>query len=354
MKPKNNIILFDQDTQIYRQEIYHYFREKFKIIGYNLVVIYDRKLCKIDSEDPLFIGIQYSFISFYKAIQEYRSSIVISFVWLRYRFSLPILLLNRVRGVKSIVWSHGINLQNQHQRLKNIGYYLRQYLANALIIYTPNQSKYIRANHSKLFIAYNTLNFYSFPEILFSKEDLKSKYNLAGKNIILSVARFDMNNRKVDHLIELSDLIDKSFHIFVIGPGLTKKQILQIESRKNIRYLGPIYNEKTICEYYKMSDIFVMPGAIGLALNQAFFFGTPVILESVPQGPEAYYLTDGYNGLYYEKGDVQDLNKKVNNLMSSENNYLWYSENAEKDILNKGSMEKMLDGFMGAIQYVSK
>ncbi len=351
---KKNIILFDQDTQIYRQKIYYHFREKFKSIDYNLVIIYDRELCSINSEDSLFVGIKYSFTSLYKTIQKYRSNIIISFVWLRYKFILPILLLNRIRGVKSIVWSHGINLQKKDQPLKNILYYLRQYLANALIIYTPNQSRYIRTNHSKLFIAYNTLNFYSFPEILLSKEDLKSKYNLAGNNVILTVARFDMNNRKVDHLIELSDLIEKSFHILIIGPGLTKEQILQIESRKNIKYLGPIYDEKIICEYYKMSDIFVMPGAIGLALNQAFYFGTPVILESVPQGPEAYYLSDGNNGLYYKKGDVLDLNKKIRKLMSSTKNYLRYSENAEKDILNKGSIEKMLDGFMDAIKYVSR
>jgi len=36
--------------------------------------------------------------------------------------------------------------------------------------------------------------------------------------------------------------------------------------------LGPIYDNKIINEYYKLSDIFFMPGMIGLAINHAFYF----------------------------------------------------------------------------------
>ena len=141
-----NLLLFDQDTQHYRQSIYRFFKKKLNKLGYNLVVFYDKKLNSISSDDKLFIGIDYTYNEFRKQIRFYKAPIIIQFVWLRYKFLLPLMAVNRLYGVKTILWSHGINLQNKKQKIKNIFYYLRQFLANALIIYSKNEIQYIKAN----------------------------------------------------------------------------------------------------------------------------------------------------------------------------------------------------------------
>jgi glycosyltransferase involved in cell wall biosynthesis len=345
-----NIILFDQDTQNYRQSIYQYFKSELLKHGYNLIVVYDKKLNQLPDGSGLFIGIDYSLKSFQKIVFKHRAKIVISFVWLRYKFILPFLLLCRTRGVKTIVWSHGINLQKKQQLFKNMFYYVRQYLADSLIIYSNDQTAFIIAHHRKLFIANNTLHFNSLPSIHKSKLDLKKKYNLHNQIVLLSVGRFDQNNRKIQHLIQVSDLLSDKYIIIIIGSGLTESQSKQIDSKINMRYIGKIYDELTVCEYYKLSDLFLMPGAIGLSLNQAFYYGSPVVIENVDHGPEVYYLKEGRNGLKYRSSDYIDLKDKIYEIIN--NDYDNYSKCATETILSEGNIQKMLNGFKGALKYV--
>lgn len=353
MLQNRNLILFDQDVQLYRQSIYRYFHQEFRKWGYNIIVVYDKNKNEIDPRDGLFIGIDYSFFNFVNIIKKYNCKTVIQFVWLKYLFSLPIIIYNRLNGVKTIVWSHGINLQNIHQPIKNILYYLRQYLASALIIYSPMQKQYIKASHKKLFIANNTLHFAALPAVTITKEILKSKYDLENRKVLLSVGRFDTNNRKVKQLIELAPTLEDDYEIIIIGSGVDEDEISQMKTMSNITYLGPIYDDKTICEYYKLSDLFIMPGAIGLAVNQAFYYGTPVVVEDVPQGPESYYLKNQMNGLYYDEGNIQDLKNRIDTIMKSEDIYQKYSNNAKNVIQKQGSINIMLKGFEEAIKYVN-
>ena len=116
-------------------------------------------------------------------------------------------------------------------------------------------------------------------------------------------------------------------------------------------YLGEIYDPKIICEYYKLADVFVMPGSIGLAINHSFYYGIPVVVENVEQNPEAYYLKVGENGFYYNKGDSQDLYKKILFILESDNHNK-FSNCARKTIMEEASIENMFMGFLNAVKYV--
>lgn len=347
-----NIILFDQDTLFYRQSIYYYFRKKFKDNGYNLTVVYDIKLNNIRDTSGLFIGIDYSYRSFRKIIKNYNCKIIIQFVWLRYKFIIPFMLINRMKGIKTIVWSHGINLQRKKQIFKNRLYYIRQMLANALIIYNIEQIKYIKVSREKVFVANNTLNFYDFPNIKYTKEELKEKYGFVSQKILITISRMNTNNRKVEHLIELAKIMDPTFTIIIIGPGISEKQVQEISKNIKIRYLGIIYDQKIICEYYKMADLFVMPGAIGLSINQAFYFGVPVVVEENNESPEVTYLKNGENGFYYEKDNIDDLYYKIKFILNS-SNYNAFSMCAKNTIMKEASVEKMFLGFIKSVRYVN-
>lgn len=345
------LILFDQDTQHYRQSIYRYFAKVFAAQGYNLKVVYDKNLNSIDCKNDLFIGADYSLLPLIRVINKFKCRIIIQFIWMRYKFLLPFMLYNKVTGVKIILWSHGINLQNKNQIIKNILYYTRQYLADALIIYTPDQRKYIKASHKKLFVANNTLNFGAFPNIIDTKEMLKSNAGLSDKKLIISIARFGLNNRKIHHLVELAQKLGENYHIIIVGSGLADKDVKQLNKTKNIENKGSNYDEVTICKLYKMADLFVMPGAIGLAINQALFYETPVIIENTVHGPEEYYLEENYNGLKYQ--DVEDLYLKTKYILDPIN-YKKFKDCTQKTIKLKASIEKMTSGFVRAINYVEK
>jgi glycosyltransferase involved in cell wall biosynthesis len=348
------IILFDQDTQHYRQSIYRNFKDEFLKYGYNLIIVYDKKINTINFDTDFFIGIDYTFNNFKKIVKFYNCKLIIQFVWLRYKFLIPFMIWSKIKAVKIILWSHGINLQNKNQPIKNQLYYLRQRLANALIIYTPEQKKYIKASKKKVFIANNTLDFNSLPKINSTKKELKEQFKLNNQMILLTIGRMNTNNRKVDHLIKLSKIVEKNYKIIIIGPGISPDESKEIERLPNITYLGPIYDQKLVSTYYKMSDLFIMPGAIGLAINQAFYYGLPVIIENVNQGPEAYYLYDNKNGMYYSKDDVVDLNNKIMSICGDDVLHNKFSKRAKDTIKNEASLETMISGFTNAIKYIEK
>jgi glycosyltransferase involved in cell wall biosynthesis len=348
----NNVILFDQDLQHYRVPIYKRFAKIFKDqFDLSLIVIYDLANNTLSEEEHIFKGINYSFANFITEVSLHKPKIIIQFVWLRYKFLIPFMIWSKLKGIKIILWSHGINLQNKKQTLKNQLYFLRQRLSNALVIYTPEQKKYIKTNKQKIFVANNTLDFNSLPEIIETKEELKIRYRIENKKVILCVGRMDTNNRKIGQLIKLASLIDDASIIIIIGPGVKEKDKDKITNLENIVYLGPIFNQKIICEYYKLADLYVMPGAIGLAINQAFYYGTPVIIEDVDHGPEGFYLKQGINGFTYREGDVYNLEEKIDILIDKDN-YKQFCVNAKKTVEKEASFESMTQGFIDAINYL--
>ena len=347
------IILFDQDLQHYRVPIYQEFRNVFREkLNLDLIVFYDLKNNSKDIDKSFIKGINYTFFNLIKEVRNNNTKIIIQFIWLKYLFLFPFMIWMKLKNKKIILWSHGINLQKKNQILKNQLYYLRQKLADSLVIYTPEQKRYIRTNLKKVFVANNTLNFDVFPKVELAKEVLKKKYNLEREIVLLCIGRMDTNNRKTTQLIKLAEQLNGNIRIILIGPGVSKNEKDIINKNSKIDYLGPIYDQKIICEYYKLSDIFVMPGAIGLAINQAFYYKLPVIIEDVDHGPEKYYLKEGVNGFLYKKNDISDFLNKINYLINGKNNYKIMSKNAKETIMNQGSIKNMINGFVEAIEYV--
>jgi len=243
-RSSKTVLLFDAETQHYRQSVYRYFQKEFKKHGYHLKVVYDKKLN--DIREDLFLGIDYSFKNFNITIADNDCCLVILFVWLRYKFLIPFMLHNRIKGAKTIVWSHCINLQKKKNKFKNILYGLRQRLADALIIFSVNEKQYIKVSHKKVFTANNTLNFYDIPMINLTKEELKAKYGILGKKIILSVGRMATNNRKPDYLITgFTQSSPKDCSLVIVGPGLTEDQQERVKKTQNIHYLGPVTTSGT-------------------------------------------------------------------------------------------------------------
>jgi glycosyltransferase involved in cell wall biosynthesis len=348
-----SLLIFDAETQHYRQSIYRYFAEEFEKLGYRLTVIYDKGLNSIEGE--LFHGIDYTMKNFNRVIKENDSQLVILFVWLRYKFLLPFMCLNRIKGIKMITWSHGINLQHKDNLLKNQLYYMRQRLAHALIIFSENERQFIKASHNKLFVANNTLNFNDFPVIKASKQELKEACGFTGKTVVLCVGRMNTNNRKLEYLLEgFEKNAPKDSVLVLVGPGVTEEQETWINRLDNIHYYGTIYNAVRINKIYKMSDLFCMPGAIGLAVNHAFYYGLPVVVEDVEQGPEAIFIQTGKNGFFFRKSDVRDMMDKVGMLCADNRMREQFSEHAQETIRNEASIENMLGGFLEAINYVAQ
>ena len=347
--PKRNIILFDQDLQRYREPIYEKLRIELREVGYDLYVFVDSSNCdesrNIDRD--YIISLKYNLTNFITVVVTYRPSTIIQFVWLRYKFILPFMIFMRLASVPVIVWSHGINLQRRDGFLNRLPYLVRQLLAKALIIYTPNELKYIVFNKARTFIANNTLAFDEIDANVLRRYYKSTPY-VNNKKVILSVARWNVNNRDISDVQNLADMVGDDYLFVIVGSGISSECSKQLQRRANIKLLGPITDSKLMDIWYHVADIFVMPGAIGLAINQSFYHGVPILLKDVPHGPEYYYFEDKVNGRLY--GKDRPIQEELRLIEQDLNRY---SYEAKTTADTKMNLQIMLNGIKNAIKSVS-
>ena len=124
----------------------------------------------------------------------------------------------------------------------------------------------------------------------------------------------------------------------------------------NTRYLGEVHDpeNRQISRIFKMADVCSIPGHVGLGLNQAFFWGLPMVTEQGNQPPEIEYLRDGENGFIVPEDDRRALRDRLLLLLDNDQERRRMSANARRDILTHASIEGMFDGFLSCVLYVAR
>ena len=87
------------------------------------------------------------------------------------------------------------------------------------------------------------------------------------------------------------------FHLVLIGDGPDRSWLQNaIADDPWIHYLG-FKNHEEGALYYKMADVFLLAGTVGLAVVDSFAAGLPLIATQLTtHPPEISYVIDGYNG----------------------------------------------------------
>ena len=156
-----NIVLITNKIFHYRIPVYDFFSDEFKKIGYNFIVLTN----EIQKKNPYEINFQCFIIDFRyslytKKIKEISPCIVILFLHLKDTIFYKLILLLKQKRIPFIYWTHGANLSCPNNKFKNFIFNIIHSLSDAIIIYSPNEKKYIRQKNSKkCFVAKNTINF---------------------------------------------------------------------------------------------------------------------------------------------------------------------------------------------------
>lgn len=106
--------------------------------------------------------------------------------------------------------------------------------------------------------------------------------------------------KKITFLLEAAQEIKKkisNFELLILGAGTSSEEVSAAAAKYPwIHYLGAKYDrEKAL--YMKAAQVFLIPGAVGLAILDSFVFGLPLITtDSRDHGPEIAYLRSQQNG----------------------------------------------------------
>ena len=261
-----------------------------------------------------------------------------------------VLYLAKLINIKVIHWGH--------RRPDPPNVYIKTFLCNilehwpddAIILYAQHLREYVwKRFQSKTFVANNTLDMMSYNPLRRPKEEIKSKYGISTNKNIVCVGRMQTRKRIGDLIKAFRALNMEDVGLILVGPD-SEGILINIED-KNIFKLGPIYGEESL-DLLSASDVYCLPGAIGLSIVDAFYCGLPVVTENVRHGPEITYLKDGINGFIVPKGDIDELVKKLKMLLKDDFMRDKFSQAARSEIMTNGHIERMCEGFLGALQYV--
>jgi glycosyltransferase involved in cell wall biosynthesis len=352
------VLLISNEVMHYRVSVYNDFARRFRDLGYELIVRADRLQAR--NPHPVkfdFRAIPFRFSLYRKEIRALDPSIVILFLHIKDVIFFPLLYWLRLSRRPVLLWTKGANLDAPDSRIRAAAFHHMQTLADGLILYSPNETRFVKPkNRSKITYANNTINYLEFPEITASREEIKKEYGIPFKKTALFVGRMDVGGgrKKVDHAIRVFNTIENpDYGLILVGAGFDERLKGEIRGT-NVVYLGEIYDPGNIeiCKIFKMADLFLIPGHVGLGLNQAFALGLPVITEKGGQPPEIHYLVSGRNGFLVEENDVDDLKAKVVFLLDNDQERARFAENAKRDILANASIEGMFGGFLQNIERV--
>ncbi len=344
------ILLISNYVFHYRQKIYNYFYEEFRKDGYNFEVLaseiqnvnYDLKFNNYQ--------IPFSIFKYIKFIKNNKPDYVILFLHLKNLVMFPIIFYCKIKKIPVIYWNQGINTRTPNAKLKNSLFRLIHNLCDALITYTPDTCKYFNVkNYNKLFVANNTLNLTDIDKSKYNKKDIREKYNIKEKNIILFASRM-LPYKRVDLLIEcFKD--EKDIGVVMVGPGMSNQLLEIINNHSNLYYLNELYGEE-MNEIYSIADIFSTPGHIGLSICEAFFWGLPVILLNNFHAPEIYYMKNGING--YIVKDSEELKEKVRIMFNDTIMKKCMKKNCIETYKNEMRIDYMYKSFIKTIKYCEK
>jgi glycosyltransferase involved in cell wall biosynthesis len=301
-----------------------------------------------------FKEIEFKFKFYRDEIKTIKPDVVLIFLHLKDRIIWPLVHWLKLKKIPVIFWTKGLNLDATDNKLSYMMYQYMHSIFDRLILYSEHEIKYIKEkHHHKISFANNTINFEDFPVINESKEQIKEELSIPFEKVVLSVGRLGMagGRKKINHLIEVfNDIQMKGVGLVIVGSGMIDEW-LQKMNKDNTMYLGEIYDPHhvQISKIFKMADIFSLPGHVGLGLNQAFYWGLPVVTEDGLQPPEIYYLIHGRNGFIVPNNDLIDLKNKILYLLENDDVRQEFSKNARNDILKNASVSNMFMGFKNCV-----
>ncbi len=343
-----NILLLYPDMLFYKISIFNKLSAYLEKRGYKLIIWY-RKIFDPNNECT-FSCIQNSSMTlknYGRVLKENKIEAVINILFKSdpgYFFFLASLIKTRILRIPLIYYGHGIDMQKD-QWWRNILYNLMYYLYDGIILYTPaEKSKIWNRFRHKITCANNTLDIDN-TNIQENKEQIKIRYNISSPKIILTTGR--LHSRKKIEI--LSDIFIQNYKNspdvgwVLVGPDLSDEVKKEIRGIKNVHFLGPVYDKTKMAEIFSIADLYCVPGALGLGIVEALYWGLPVLTMDVNHGPEAYYLRNDQNALIAR--NKQELQQMIHDILFDDEKRILFSGNARKVFFEEATLDKMFEGF---------
>jgi glycosyltransferase involved in cell wall biosynthesis len=98
-------------------------------------------------------------------------------------------------------------------------------------------------------------------------------------------------------------------HLLVVGAGLSlPSYVARSADLERVHFLGEIHDEDELAVIFAASDLVLIPGAVGLAVNHALAYGLPLVTaRGQAHGPEVAIAEHGQNAWFVQTCTADDI-----------------------------------------------
>lgn len=278
-------------------------------------------------------------------------------------YKIIVIILSRFFNCKILLRGESNLLKNNHIIFYIITrrfffYFLNYFVAAYMAIGTKNREFYENfIDKNKIFFFPYVVNNNFFKKRNLTRDSkikLLKKLNIKKNSIVFIYTGKIIKKKNLGLLLKVfSNLIDKysCMYLLIVGEG---KERYYLEKKyknysENIKFLG-FMNQKEICKFYSISNIFVMPSNYepwGLSVNEAMIFNNALLLSSnVGSGYDL--LKKNKNGYFFKNNCSRDLKKKLIKLIFNKKKLI-NMQNESKKIICKWDINYSKECFKNII-----
>jgi glycosyltransferase involved in cell wall biosynthesis len=241
-------------------------------------------------------------------------------------------------------------------------------MADGVLYYTRQRKEFFNGilPANKLFHATNTLDTEKLLKLRDSFKiqgggSIRKELNMDGYFNIAFIGRL-LKEKLPDHLLQVSKKLKQrgmKLKVHFIGDGeemaSLKELCRTLDLDDDVIFYGAIYDDTVSGKILFASDLMVMPGYVGLAINHAYCFDLPVVTYAQGErgpfhSPEIDYLEHGFTGLTTKSYDTDAMANAIYSIAIDENTLASYKANVNHKV-EELRIEKMEEGFTECITY---
>lgn len=277
----------------------------------------------------------------------------------KYLLNYLLIVLSLLGFRRVAFWGLG---ENRSADRSAISEWLRRRIINKVdwwFAYTRSTREYLISNGmppQRITVVQNAIDTREFSDLVISIRDdelsrARWQFGIGGNDPIALFCGALLPDKGIRFLLEAAVRIKlqiPQFHLFIVGGG-AEREVLEAAAQACpwVHSVGPRFGrEKAL--FFRLADVFLLPGRVGLAILDAFAAGLPLISTDISyHGPEIEYLEHGCNGLV-AKHDVENYASQVVSFFSNSTIRIKCAEGASESG-RRFSMDVMVSNFRGGI-----
>jgi glycosyltransferase involved in cell wall biosynthesis len=246
-----------------------------------------------------------------------------------YLFNYPLLLMSALRLKRIAFWGHGRNHQGNPNSFAER---VKRRLANStdwFFAHTHETKRYLASigvASDKITVVENATDTRGFRSSLESVSEaemasMRRSLGIPGESAIGLFCGSLYREKRIDYLLSAARQIAEivpGFRLIIIGAGPESDVVRRAgESCDYVSYVGPLFG-RAKAVYFRLADVFLNPGLVGLSILDSFAAGLPMITTAnAKHSPEIVYLVHGENGLLID-GDSREFAMAVSRTLQDQ------------------------------------